>query len=178
MSPEDRDAFVQGLITNHPEARHHHRVLVELMQGQPPAAQAEIWEHAAHEYAPIPDLAADARFRLASAWKGAGESLKAYLAFVDLAKELPDCGPYAHDAMVQAEQMLREAGKDGEVAPLYESVWKRLSAPNDLAAFEESSFNRIGGRYAAALDAAHDRDRAREVRRTIDEARARLKGPP
>ncbi len=179
MSADDRRAFTEGLMGPVPFAHHHFRVLVEVMGAETdPVRRARTWEQAAHELASVPDLAADARFRLARAWMESGDSLKAYLGYVDLAKDLPEQGPYAYDAMVQAEQLLRDAGKESQVAPLYESVWKQLVAPTDPQKFDGSSFNRIGGKYAAALDACHERDLAKDVRRAIEDARKTATAPP
>ena len=68
-----------------------------------------------------------------------------------------------------AAQMLEEAGRGSETLDLYERAWRKLKQPGKMheGARAQSSWYRVGVRYAELLDRAGDPRGARSVRNRL-----------
>jgi tetratricopeptide (TPR) repeat protein len=111
-----------------------------------------------------PDLASAICIERGKMWKRAGDKRRAYELFTGAAFEFLKDGPFVLDALIQAELLLKEAGHEEEIVPLYRDAWQRLTKPRYRAPFVYSStWYRVGSRFNEHLRAAGLEREARTV---------------
>jgi hypothetical protein len=134
-----------------------------------PEACWQLWDWAATRYIARPDLAARARFEQARLLLRHDRKLDAGAAAWEVFEQFSDAGPIAVEALAFAAHMLEEAGRRGEMAGLYERAWRKLKQPGKMheGARQQSSWYRVGVRYADLLAASGDSRGAANVRRRL-----------
>jgi len=135
-----------------------------------PREQSDAWDWAFRSFRQLPDLAAAARIAQGKKWEEAGDRDRAYAAYVDVAQQFPNEGPFVVEALGLAEAMLVKAGKNSAAAEMYREAWRRISRPGSVSTvfFSQSNFYRVGDRYAQCLEKAGRMSEAAAVRRQIE----------
>lgn len=126
----------------------------------------QLWNSLFNGYRQRPDLAAEIRFAQGSMWEKEQDRARAWDCYQDVIQKFADDGPFTVDAARRCEKLLKEADKSRDIAPMYASLWSRLSQPKQMAPeFQtQSNWFRVGMLYAIQLDAAGQGSKADEVR--------------
>jgi hypothetical protein len=129
-----------------------------------------LWDWAAQRYGGRPDLAARARLAQARIRAEQDRAAAAYDAARDVFARYHEAGPVAIEALHLAESLLSQAGKGVDTLELYKWAFQRLRDPGRMQswALRQTSWHRVGTRYAELLEAAGDTSRANALRRRLD----------
>jgi len=125
-----------------------------------------LWNSLFANYEKRPDLAAEIRFAQGSMWEKSGDRARSWDCYQDVIKRYADDGPFTVDAARRCERLLKDSGKDREVAPLYASLWPRLTKPSGAGPefTAQSNWFQIGALYAARLESDGQASKADEIR--------------
>ncbi|VAX39570.1 hypothetical protein MNBD_PLANCTO03-1671, partial [hydrothermal vent metagenome] len=128
-----------------------------------------LWDWAATRFGGRPDLAARARLAQTHIMLEQGRQSDAILAAHAVFTQHPDAGPYAVEALVLAERLLEEAGRQEEAMAMYAQAFETLKAPRRLQKdfLAQTSWHQIGTRYAELLEAAGETRQAESLRRRL-----------
>lgn len=127
--------------------------------------QDALWNSLFGSFRNRPDLAAEIRFAQGAMWDKAGDRARAWDCFQDVIQKFADDGPFTVEAAERCEKLLKDAGKERDITPMYASLWPRLSRPGTMAPEFQSQSNwfRIGLLYSARLESEGQSARAGEV---------------
>ncbi len=108
--------------------------------------QNALWNAAFDRFQARADLAAEIRMRQAAMWEKQKDIQKAGLCYMDVINRYVNAGPFVLDALVGAEQALRDAGTPDKVLLLYEQTWTKCQRPQDMAGefMRESNWYVVG----------------------------------
>ncbi len=129
-----------------------------------------LWDWAATRFAGRPDLAARARLAQVRIMLEQDRRPDAILAAHAVFTQHPDAGPYAVEALVLAERLLAEAGRQDEALEMYRQAFETLRAPRRMKQnfLAQTSWYQVGTRYAELLEAAGETRKATLLRTRLD----------
>lgn len=131
-------------------------------------AQDKLWRAAAKITGKRKDLAAEVKLAQGQMWEDAGDRQKAWVCYDDVVTRYVNDTPLAFDAISKMKSMLKAAGMDEEVVPLYKRVWRQTSRPKYDSYFTSSSnYARLGHAYESALRSSGNTAEADRVERII-----------
>ncbi len=135
-----------------------------------PAEQHRLWESAFKLMQRRQDLAAEIRVEQGQLWEKQGEPTRAGRCYEDVLRRFPNAGPFVLDALQRTEKMLVEAGYADRALELYQTTWRKIEPPQDMAAqfATQSNWYQVGMLYARQLDTAGRASQAQQVRQEIN----------
>lgn len=126
--------------------------------------QNALWNAAFAKFQRRLDLAAEIRMAQGEMWEKAGQPDNAGDCYLDVINRYANAGPMVHDALAQAEALLRKNGEAQRVPELYIQTWNRVQPPAEMAGMfvVQSNWYRIGAATADRLqEAGYAEDAAR-----------------
>jgi hypothetical protein len=136
-----------------------------------PAKQNALWNAAFDRFQARVDLAAEIRMRQAAMWEKQKDIQKAGLCYMDVINRYANAGPFVLEALVGAEQMLRDAGTPEKILALYEQTWARCQRPKDMAGefMQQSNWYVVGVMFERRLLQARLNQQAAQVRALLSQ---------
>jgi hypothetical protein len=134
-----------------------------------PKEQNALWNAAFRGFRDRADLAAAVRMAQAELWLEQGRAERAGECYEDVINRYADAGPFILAALDGAESILRDKGDGRRLLRLYDSAWRSITPPKNMAGVfaRQSNWFRVGVRYADRLQEAGMVEEARGVRRAI-----------
>ncbi|MDX9912660.1 MAG: hypothetical protein RBS39_12595 [Phycisphaerales bacterium] len=135
-----------------------------------PKARRRVYGELAASIRNRPDLSARLRIGEARAARASGDMASAYDILLGVIRGYAKEGPFVLPAIVEAEDMLRTAGRPtGEVIDLWRDAWSRTHKPTgrSVEAYRGSMWFRIGSMYAERLEKAGLAIEADKARREL-----------
>ncbi|HVT80710.1 MAG TPA: hypothetical protein VHM90_08630, partial [Phycisphaerae bacterium] len=119
------------------------------------------------------DLAAEIRMHQAAMWEKKKDTQKAGLCYMDVINRYVNAGPFVLEALVGAEQALRDAGTPEKIVVLYEQTWSRCQRPQNMAGefMQESNWYMVGSMLEKRLILARMNQQAAAVHAALGGAR-------
>lgn len=134
-----------------------------------PASQAQVWAWVAGHWNRRPDLKVGALLAQGAALEKAGDKGGAYACYEDVWQHWLNDAAEAADSIARAEALLKASNKQAAILNLYADAFRRVARPSSTSsyAFNQSSFYRIGERYAKCLEDAGRGGEAKGIRSQI-----------
>jgi len=134
-----------------------------------PREQLRLWDAALKLVSRRADLSAEVRIAQGETWESLDEPAKAGQCYEDVIKRYANDGPFVITALKKTQQMLEASGKADRVVKLYESTWRSIQPPQQMAGTfaTQSNYYRVGMLYVDQLEAAGEADQAQKVRTQI-----------
>ncbi len=174
MTPEQRTRWSEALLKScEASPDFSYRIMGVMIDTLDDAAsQAQIWAWVANRWNRRPDLKANALMAQGAALEKADDKAGAFACYESVWQQLLNEAPEAVDAILRAEKLLKASGRKGSVVDIYADAFRRISKPDASSAFAftQSSYYRIGDRYAKLLDDAGRAGDARTVRTQLSAA--------